>query len=321
MVLKSVAIVLVVSASAASGESLAIDHVPVACMLAGRYPVIEAHVLPPGTVPAAAHVYFRADNVAHWSSIAMKVSGDALSAALPKPASNAREVYYYIEATDASAGAVRSPDYLCEVIKSRELCRDPHGVAQTVDSASATVETGPEVPLTHAKDSGGNGKWLVIGALGAGAAGAGIALAGHSSGATSIPSGTYAGTLDGYVQTAESSCFFWQVSRDPGTISITVTGSTGSASLMYSSYGVGGAGIPAPTCLPPAEALGLVVQFSTLTVSGPNINGSATVGPQTFVLAGTVANTTLQGTITITGGDPGFTWSSGLADFHAPRSP
>jgi hypothetical protein len=316
MVFKSFPIILLAVATASWADEIVIDHNPVVCMLAGKYPEIEARLLPPGA--GTARVHFRAANTPYWSSVAMKAEGDVLRAALPKPSSSSRDLYYYIAATNPSLGATRSPDYLVAVVAKANVCPDPTRIANALDSASPVVERGPAVALTSAK--GSSGKWIILGALGAGAAGAGIALAGHS--AANFPNGTYRGTLDGYVQTAESAACSLTVDVNPGgPIEITVTGSGGSATFDFPPASISappGANCPAT----PSGFPALTGQFSSFNVNGPSISATTSVGSQTFSLSASVVNGALQGQILVIGGPPGFGgWTTGTVDFKADRSP
>jgi hypothetical protein len=316
MVLKGLPIILLVAAPSAGAADFVVDHTPVACMLAGKYAEIDAR-LPPGTATKSVRVYFRAANASYWSSVEMKAAGDVLRAALPKPPSDSREVYYYLEARDFSLGATRSTEYLAEVVAHPDLCADRARLAKALDSASPVVEKGPAVALVHAQGSGSSAKWIVLGALGAGAA-AGIATrAGHPA-PLAVPNGTYKGTMTDYFQSAQSNCDFWQVTHAAGTISITVSGSAGSASFSYASAGLLGNATTSSCPAPPMNPI--VGQFSSLTVNAAKITGTTNAAFQSFTLTASLVNGSLEGAIAVNGGPPGYSWSAATATFNAPQS-
>lgn len=311
-------LVLLSSVPALAVEAPLIEHTPVACMLSGKYPVIEARLLPAGTTAKTARVRFRSDNVPYWSSVAMRAEGNALRGVLLKPSSSSREVYYFIEVSDPAFPTTKTPEYLSQVVSKPNLCPDPRGVATALDSASPVVEKGEGVSVTHPSQSGGGkAKWVVLGALGAGAAGAGIALSGHSTTSSAIPNGAYTGTLDGYVQSGFSTCFV-QLNVNPGKITITVSGTSATASFAFGdrfSYGS-----VTPTCPAPAEPPPLTGQFATLIVIGTSIGGSVNIDSRSFALSGTFDSSNIRGSLQVSGGPVGFSWSASQATFDAAKS-
>jgi hypothetical protein len=319
MILRALPVIVLVACPAAGAEALVIDHTPVACMVVGRYPEIAARLVPSQTV-AKARVYFRADNAPNWSSVEMRVEGDVLKVALLKPRSHSRGVYYYIEVTDLSKGVTRSTEYLSEVVLKPDLCPDPQGVARPIDSASPVVEKGPAVALTQSKDSGGKTNAILLGTLGAAAAGAGVVALTHHSAVgppSPIPDGVYSGPLTGFTQLTEADCIF-ALTANTGTISIIVTGSTATATFAFPTESLSfdgsttGAACPSPT-LGPAPA----GQIPSLTVSGLGISGMTIIGSEIFGFQATLVQGGLQGAISVLGGPAGFSWSTGTATFRA----
>src|SRR5687768_2400700 len=76
----------------------ALDHAPIACLVADRHPRIEARLTAP---PAASRgrVYFRARGTPSWYYVELRPSGEAghWSATLPRPAASTAGVDYYLE--------------------------------------------------------------------------------------------------------------------------------------------------------------------------------------------------------------------------------
>jgi hypothetical protein len=312
MLLKGLPIVLVASASAGAAE---IDHPPVACILEHKLSEIEAQVRPAG---ASARVYFRGNNAPYWSSVAMTGPGEGQKAVLPKAESGAREMYYYIEAKDAS-GASRTTEFLAEVVAKKELCPDPARLAKAVEGPSPAVERGSQVTLTHSEGGSGKGRWIAIGVLAAGAAGTGVAVASHSqTPGPTIPNGTYHATLAGYNEVTLSNCNFTLTVPAGGTLTITVSGDTATATFdlgqQVTFLGPTSSACPLPTAPP------LSGSFASLTVKGTGIGGATSLGSETLTLTASVENGVLQGTIDLKGGPPQYAWTGASVPFSATRA-
>jgi len=312
MLRKGLPIILLAATAAEAAE---IDHAPVACMLAQSSSEIEAAVKPSG---AEARVFFRAGNTPYWSSVPMSGTGERLKAVLPKPAAHAKEVYYYLEAKDAS-GASRTTEFLAEVVAKKELCPDPTRVAKAVETAAPPAERGPEVALTQPPSESHAGKWLAIGAVAAGAAGATVALAHRSSTPTTIPDGTYTGPLHGYSQNSfTNACGFTLSVPTGGTIAITVSGSTATATFTFppevTFTGDTGPGCPAPA-VPPLSGT-----FQNLTVSGVSAAGSLVFSSETLALRSIVTDQGLTGYLSVTGGPAPYPWTAAVVPFQAAKA-
>jgi len=98
-----------------------IDHRPVECATAGKFPRLEASFDPAATV-ATARVVFQGLSK-DWYSVTMTAAGTAYSGVLPKPTKSLKSFRYYIEVTDASFGTNRTAEFVAEVVDSASACR------------------------------------------------------------------------------------------------------------------------------------------------------------------------------------------------------
>ena len=119
--------VVILSSSSLSAQTLSIDHQPVGCAVAERFPRLEARFAPADTV-ATARVVFQPENAQQWYAVAMKSEGPAFSGVLPKPKKSLKAFRYYIEVTDKALGTNRTADYTTNVVASpgdgQRVCTD-----------------------------------------------------------------------------------------------------------------------------------------------------------------------------------------------------
>jgi hypothetical protein len=87
-----------------------------------RHSVVGAETSPQ-TAFQTARVYFRSNVFAVFYYVDMARTAGAFYAVLPKPEPTSDSVVYYIEAYDARAGAIRTPDYEAFVMSDAESCR------------------------------------------------------------------------------------------------------------------------------------------------------------------------------------------------------
>jgi hypothetical protein len=118
----------------ARAQAPGIDHQPVACAAAGRFPRLEARFTGPETI-AAARVVFQGQT-ADWYSVAMNGEGAVFAGVLPKPKKDLKSFRYYIEVTDKALGTNRTPEYATAVVDGAGAC---NGKLMAVALASATV--------------------------------------------------------------------------------------------------------------------------------------------------------------------------------------
>lgn len=165
----------------ASAQSITIEHAPVACATAGKFPKIEARLSPADTVGAARLVF--QGRTAEWYSVSMKSEGAAYAGVLPKPNKDLKTFRYYIEATDKSMSTSRTEEFTTDVVESTGACRG-RLMAGALSTASVVLQ-GPAGAA----------------ALPAGFAPAGV-IAGSSAGAAAGAVGASVGASGGIGATA-----------------------------------------------------------------------------------------------------------------------
>jgi hypothetical protein len=158
-----------------SQQAPIIDHRPVACAVAERFPRMEAR-FSPADIVAKAQVLFEGATAEEWYAVAMKPDSGGFSGILPKPKRSLKEFRYYIEVTDKVLRTSRTAEYTTSVVGSASECQGKV-VAVTVASAAVAL-TGPAgaavVPAGFAATgvvAAGSG---VAGASGASASGGGL---------------------------------------------------------------------------------------------------------------------------------------------------
>lgn len=186
---------LAAPAGVATAGSLQVIPQAINCVVADRFPRIEALLTPPEQV-SLARVLFRTKGSEGWYWVRMDREADRFVAVLPKPGNGLKDLRYYIEATDTEFETSRTPEYVLEVVTDPETCRGKV-VANTVASAKVIIHvpTGYKVPLVPSGFSGrgtlraGEEKLgvfpnmslttalLAAGAVGAGAVAVGLSVA------------------------------------------------------------------------------------------------------------------------------------------------
>ena len=130
--------VFVLGSVSASAQTPTIDHQPVGCVVADRFPRLEARFASADTV-AAARAVFQGANVEQWYSVAMKPEGAAYFGTLPKPKKSLKALRYYIEVTDRALGTSRTADYTASVVRSSSECKGGR-TALALGSASLVLQ-------------------------------------------------------------------------------------------------------------------------------------------------------------------------------------
>ena len=169
--------VLVLTAASVEAQTLNIDHQPVGCAVAERFPRLEARFAP-GDAVATARVLFQSENTKHWYAVAMKSDGPAFSGVLPKPKKSLKAFQYYIEVADKSLGTNRTANYTTSVVATSAECQGKV-VAGSLGSASVLLQA-PEGAATLPAGFSSTG----VVAAGSGAAAAAAAGAGAGAVAT-----------------------------------------------------------------------------------------------------------------------------------------
>lgn len=180
-------LVFVLAAPTVRAQSPDIDHQPVGCAVAERFPRLEARFLPAEAV-AAARVVFQPENARHWYSVAMTPEGAAFAGVLPQPRRALKAFRYYIEVTDRALGTSRTANYSTTVVTNVAACQDKV-VAGSLGSASVVVQA----PEGAAAVPAGFSSTGVVAAAGAAAA-TGAAAVGAVAGAAGAGGGGVSAT-------------------------------------------------------------------------------------------------------------------------------
>jgi hypothetical protein len=151
-------------------DSVAIDHAPIACSVAGQYPRVDARFAPSDQV-AAARVFFQGKS-AEWYSVDMKVVDTGYSGVLPSPLAQLKAFRYYVEVTNRGAATSRTPEYAVDVIEGAGGCR---GRASAALGTASVLVHGPAGAASLPAGFGSSGVSMAGSAAGsvAGAAGGG----------------------------------------------------------------------------------------------------------------------------------------------------
>jgi len=175
------------AAAPVPGTAPTVEHDPVDCLVAERYPLLPACFRPNDQV-ARGRIYFQAEGMTQWYFVEMKASMPCWNGVLPKPtrALIDRHLNYYIETITRSLGSARTPEYAALVVRSAEECKLPK-VAAISGTGPAAVQ--PFLPSGFALGGiGGLAKPLVF--AGAGAAVGGGVIVTHPKGPGGDPVGT-----------------------------------------------------------------------------------------------------------------------------------
>ena len=305
---------VLMSSVAASHQALAedvrIDHTPIGCTVAERYPVIEARLDPAGSVSAAA-VHFRSGTAPQWYVVAMKGDGAGFKALLPKPKKSLDHFQYYIDATDRAFATSRTPEQTVQVASDATGCQ---GRMMASGVASASILLGvpagaPAVPAgfgsagvatagtaagaagaAGAAAGGGIGIAAVAAIVGGGAAVAGVAVAASGGKKDDTPSTTVPPPANVVLGVSFAPPPGMDVSVCAGhplqwsSQAVNVSGGTGSFDTTWS----------------PSEPNTLHVS-GTVTATAFNANINCTSGAATGTLTATGSGGTYQGSFALGG--------------------
>jgi hypothetical protein len=208
---------LALPAAAAQAQAPVIEHKAVNCIVAERFPRLDACFAPPEQV-ARARVFFRAQGTPHWYFVDMDAQGPCHSAVLPRPKKSTNGIDYYIDVVDRTFTEGRTPEHHPRVVDSSGECERKMVIAAGLGSTAAAIVLGvaggappipvgfdsagiagapaPGTPVAQAKSGGGGGTAaaFIIGAAAAG--GAAYYLTQKDEEGTTAPSydGAWAGT-------------------------------------------------------------------------------------------------------------------------------
>jgi hypothetical protein len=168
-------------APALAAEGLAILHQPVHCVVAGKYPQLDACFEPSPRV-ARARVYFRAEGAPDWYYVEMQPEAPCFRGTLPRPKKSLKQLSYYVSVFDRDFAETRTEEYATEVVADEKGCSEG-AVAPFVTTASVVVGGAAALP------AGFVGAGVLAGVsttaavataavVGAGAAGAAVAAGG-----------------------------------------------------------------------------------------------------------------------------------------------
>jgi hypothetical protein len=168
---------MVLAPVSAAADGPAIDHAPVGCVVAEKFPRMDARIEPLFSV-AKATLHFRSATGGPWYVVAMKSESGAFEGILPKPKKSLKAFHYYIEAADTAFATSRTAEYTTQVVDVPGACQGKK-VAGVVASASVLLEVpagAPAIPVGFAPAGiAGTAAGTTAAATGAAAGGGGIA--------------------------------------------------------------------------------------------------------------------------------------------------
>jgi hypothetical protein len=189
------------AAAAPAGAALTIDHNAVRCLVAERYPILDARIGPAESI-ARARVLFRAAGGPSWYFVDMRPEGDAFRATLPSPLKTTTAVDYYIEAFDRSLRPVRTGEHVAQVVDGTGGC--PRDMMSAAFVTSARIAVGALSGGASAVPLGFSGAGIASAAAGGAAAGAATAGGGGGGG---ISTGAVLGIAAGGAAVAAGTAF------------------------------------------------------------------------------------------------------------------
>jgi hypothetical protein len=175
-------LVAVLSPATLHAQGLGIDHRKVGCVVAGKYPSLNACFAPASRL-ARARVYFRvADGAPDWYYVEMASSAPCHAGVLPRPKKElvGRRIQYYVDAFDRSFAESRTPESEALVVSSASECDRKLAVAPMLNNAAVAVFPGLPAGFAGAAAGAaglGGGAAALIAVGGAAVVGGGVAVA------------------------------------------------------------------------------------------------------------------------------------------------
>ena len=279
--------VFVLTSSLVDAQTLNIDHQPVGCAAAEKFPRLEARFAPADSV-AIARVVFQGQSP-EWYSVAMKPEGAVYSGVLPKPKKSLKAFRYYIEVTDKALGTNRTAEYTTNVVDSSSACKGKI-MAGTLGSASVVLQ-GPAGAAALPVGFASNGVVAAGSGSATGAAGASTAGAGGGIGATAL-------VVGGLAAAGGAAALALPKGGEEGS-----SGGSQNPGSPPVQYDV--AFVPSPPGIDVSVCAGRPTTFGSVQVT-PNSSGAFdTVGSiitPVLRVVGQVTATTFQATLTCTNG-------------------
>lgn len=176
----------------AQPAGLTMDHAGIACMVAGKHPIVTARVAPEDQV-ARARVFFRGGGHTRWYHVDMTSADGVFRGTLPKPTLQLKTVEYYVDGLGRTLAEARSANHAPRVVPDEASCRGEAlllladqarvvigGVsdgAPVPEGFSADGVVGAAAVASAPKKGGMSGKTVGLGLVGLGAIGGAIAAA------------------------------------------------------------------------------------------------------------------------------------------------
>ncbi|MET0551975.1 MAG: PKD domain-containing protein [Vicinamibacteria bacterium] len=196
----------------AMAQAMGIEHQPVSCLVAGKFPRMAACVPEPDGV-GKARVYFRAEGTSAWYHVIMGRDAACFAAALPKPRREllGRHVEYYVEADHRRLGSPRTPEYRALVVPTEGACTG--FVAKLAKAAPSAVF--PALPAGFAAGGASLGTAAIVGAGAAAAGGTAVAVGAAGGGEEEVPPPTTAPATEPTASTTRPTS-----STQPGAVAL-----------------------------------------------------------------------------------------------------
>jgi polysaccharide export outer membrane protein len=118
--------------------SVGITLPPIKCLVADRFPQIEAVIVP---AASKARVFFKGAGGSAYYYVDMVPKVGRFVAKLPKPKEKAGPVTYYIEVVDPTGAKARTQELTAEVVRSAGSCSQPDAVAEAGPSGDVELFT------------------------------------------------------------------------------------------------------------------------------------------------------------------------------------
>jgi hypothetical protein len=131
--------------TAAWAEAPAINHDAVGCIVADKFPRLEARFDPTENV-SRGRLRFRPTGGAHWYSVPMNKEAEAFVGILPKPTPKLKSLDYYVEVTATDFATGRTREYTPAVVSGLGACQADKITAGSLGSASVTLEVPAGAP-------------------------------------------------------------------------------------------------------------------------------------------------------------------------------
>ncbi len=128
------------SEAAAADAKVSIEHTALGCVLASRFPRVEARIGPAADVERV-WVRFRSDRKGGWYAVPLRPEGVLYVGLLPMP-KWLHSFDYYIEAVDPKATMTRTPEYSTTVVEYPQECAESEA-RSVADASGLMVEKPP----------------------------------------------------------------------------------------------------------------------------------------------------------------------------------